>query len=102
MEEEGSQEEAGTESEDPDGIDGMTVEFIVCLGRVVKETQKHKKCCYHCSSMEHFICKCLLVKASRSTANLNQKEGMPAEKGAQTPQVKTAKPKAPKEAMPKA
>ena len=40
LEEEGSNEEVGTESEDPDGIEGVTEEFIVhALLRVVKETQ---------------------------------------------------------------
>ena len=102
MEEEGSKEEVGVESKDPDSLDGMTEEFTVHLARAAKETQKDKKCCYHCSSMEHFICKCLLVKASRSAAHLNQKEGMAMEKGAQTPEVKMAKPKAPQEGMPKA
>ena len=101
VEEEGSKEEASPESKDPDGIDGMTEEFIVHLARAVKETQKDKKCCYHCSSTEHFICGCLLVKASRSAFHLNQKEGTALEKGVQTPQVKMAKPKAPQEGVPK-
>ena len=83
MEEEGS-EEMGIESEDLDGIDGVTEEFIVHLARVVKETQKDAKCCYHCSSTEHFICECLLVKVSRSVAHLNQKEGMAMENRAQS------------------
>ena len=56
LEEEGSGEEAGTKSEDPDGIDGVTEEFIIHLARVVKEAQRDEKHCYHCSSMEHFIC----------------------------------------------
>ena len=102
VEKEDSKEEVGIESEDLDGITGMTEEFIVCLARVVKETQKDKKCCYHCSSTEHFIHKCLLLKTSRSTANLKWKEGMAMEKGAQTPQVKMAKPKVPQEGMAKA
>ena len=83
------------ESEDPDGIEGMTEEFIVHLSREVKDTQQEQKCCYHCSSLEHFINKCPLVKTSRTATQLNQKEGMASEKGAQTPQVKVAKPKAP-------
>ena len=53
LEEEGPDEEAGAESEDSDGIDGVTKEFIVCLARAVKEAQQDKKNCYHCSSMEH-------------------------------------------------
>ena len=63
LEEEGCNEEAGTESEDPDGIEGVTEEFIVCLVRAVKET--------HCSSTDHFICECPLVKASRPATHLN-------------------------------
>ena len=74
----------------------------MCLARAVKETLKDKKHCYHCSSTEHFIHECLLVKVSRSVVHLNQKEGMAMEKGAQTPQVKTGKLKAPTEEMPKA
>ena len=102
MEEEGSDEEAGTKSQDPDGIKGVMVEFIVHLARAVKEAQKDEKHCYHCSSMDHLICKCLLVKASRSATHLNQKEGTALEKGAWAPAVKVTKLKAPQEGMPKA
>ena len=101
LEEEGSKVEAGAISEDPDRIEGVTEEFIVCLVRAVQETQEDEKQCYHCSSTEHFICKCLLVKASRSATHLNWKEGMALEKGAWTPQVKVTKPKTPQEATPK-
>ena len=97
LEEEGSGEEAGTEGKDTGGIDGMIEEFIVCLARAVKEAQQDEKHCYHCSSPEHFICKCLLVKASRSATHLNQKEGTALEKEVQTPEVKATKPKAPPE-----
>ena len=76
MEEEGSKEKAGAESEDPDGIEGVTEEFIVHLVRVVKETQKDEKQYYHCSSTDQFIHECLPVKASRSAPHLNRKEGM--------------------------
>ena len=44
-EEEGSNDEVDTESKDPDGIEGVTEEFIVCLVRAVKETQKDEKWC---------------------------------------------------------
>ena len=71
MEEEGSKEEVCTKSEDPDGIEGVTEEFMVCLVRVVKETQKDEKQCYHCSSTDHFIHEHLLVKTSRSATHLN-------------------------------
>ena len=71
LEEEGSEEEAGTESDDPDGIDGVMEEFIIHPAKAVKEAQQDEKHCYHCSSTEHFICKCLLVKTSRSATHLN-------------------------------
>ena len=73
LEEEGSDDEVGAESKDPDGISGVTEEFILCLARVEKEVQQDVKCCFHCSSREHFICKCPLVKTSRSATHLNQK-----------------------------
>ena len=43
LEEEGSEEEVGAEIKDPDRIEGVTEEFIVCLVRAVKETQKDEK-----------------------------------------------------------
>ena len=58
VEEYGSNKGVGTESEDPDEINGMMGEFIICLVRAVKEAQQDEKYCYHCSSMEHFICEC--------------------------------------------
>ena len=39
LEEEGTDKEEGTESEDPNGIEGVTKEFIVPLARAVKDTQ---------------------------------------------------------------
>ena len=101
LEEEGSDKEGGAEIEDPDGIEGVTEEFIVYLARAVKEAQQEEKCCYHCSGPEHFICECPLGKESRKATHLNWKEGMAPEKGAQTPQVKVAKPKVPQGGMPK-
>ena len=82
LEEEGANKEGGTESEDPNGIMHVTEEFIVHLARAVKDAQQEKKCCYHCSSLEHFIRECLLVKASRTATHLNQEEGMVPEKEA--------------------
>ena len=37
LEEEAPDDEEGTDSEDPDGLDGMTEEFIICLARAVKD-----------------------------------------------------------------
>ena len=102
LEEEGSKIEVGTESKDQDSIDCVMEEFIVCLARAVKETQKDKKYCYHCSSTEHFIQECLLVRVSRSAAHLNQKEGIVPAKGVWAPQAKMAMLKVPQEGMPKA
>ena len=41
--------------------------------------------CYHCSSPEHFIHNCLLMKTARDKKQLNGKEGTVMAKGAQTP-----------------
>ena len=53
------------ESDDPGGIEGVTEEFMVQLARAVKDAQANEKHCYHCSSPEHFIHNCLLMKISR-------------------------------------
>ena len=62
---------------------------MVCLARAVKDTQAEEKCCYHCSSPEHFIHNCPLVKTSREKKQLNGKEGKALMKGAQTPPTTT-------------
>ena len=100
LEEDGTDKE-GAESEDPDGIEGMTEEFIVHLARIVKEAQQEEKCCYHCCSPEHFIHDYLLVKASRTDPHLNWKEGMVPKKGVWTPPGKVTMPKACEDRMPK-
>ena len=38
---------------------------MVWLARAVKDAQTDEKHCYHCSSSEHFICNCLLMKTTR-------------------------------------
>ena len=55
VEEESAKEDEGVYSEDPDSIEGVTEEFMVCLVRAAKDAQKEEKCCYHCSSLDHFI-----------------------------------------------
>ena len=62
------------ESDDPSKIEGVTEEFMVQLVRAVKDAQVDEKCCYHCSSPEHFICNCPLMKTSRDKKHLNRKE----------------------------
>ena len=85
LEEEGADDGEDPESNDPDGIEGVTEEFMVQLARAVKDVQMDEKHCYHCSSPEHFICNCPLMKATRDKKQLNGKEGMAMVKGAQTP-----------------
>ena len=51
----------------------------------MKDAQAEKKHCYHCSSSEHFIYNCLLMKTTRDKKQLNRKEGMATMKGAQAP-----------------
>ena len=83
------------ESDDPDGIEGVIEEFMVQLARVVKDAQTDEKCCYHCSSLEHFIRNCLLMKTARDKKQLNGKEGMVMMKRAQTPPTTTSAIKSP-------
>ena len=72
-------------SDDPDGLEGVTEEFMVWLARAVKDAQMDEKCCYHCSSPKHFIHNCPLVKNARDKKQLNGKEEMVMMKGAQAP-----------------
>ena len=85
LEEEEADNGKDTESDDPDGSEGVTKEFMVQLARVVKDAQEDEKCCYHCSSPEHFIHNCPLMKTTRDKKQLNGKEGMAMMKGDWTP-----------------
>ena len=93
------EEDAGNDedqvSDDPDRIKGVTKEFTVHLARAVKDAQADEKPCYQCSSPEHFIHNCMLVKTSREKKQLNGKEGMASMKGAQTPLATTSTMKIP-------
>ena len=80
LEEEDASDDEDQESDDPSRIKGVTEEFMVCLARAVKNAQANEKSCYHCSSLEHFICNCPLVKTSREKKQLNGKEGMASKK----------------------
>ena len=102
LEEESTKRDEEVESEDPDSINGAMEEFMVHIARAVKDAQVEEKYCYHCSSLEHFICNCLLVRALRENTQLNHKEGMASKKGAWTPQMKTTMPKNPQQEVPKA
>ena len=81
LEEESAERGEEDETEDPDSFNGVTEEFMVCLAWTVKDAQVEEKCCYHCSSPEHFICDCPLVRASKENMQLNCKEGMALRKG---------------------
>ena len=83
LEEEGTDNGKDLESDDPDGIKGVTDEFMVWLARAVKDTQTDEK--HHCSSPEHFIHNCLLMKTTRDKKQLKGQEGMVMVKGAWTP-----------------
>ena len=50
LEEESTERDEEVESKDPDSIDGVTEEFMVCLTRAVKDAQMEEKHCYHCGS----------------------------------------------------
>ena len=84
LEEEDTSGDEDQESNDPSGIEGVTEEFMVCLARAIKDAQADEKCCYQCSSPEHFIHKCPLMKTLREKKQLNTKEGMATKMGAQT------------------
>ena len=93
LKEESAKREEEEETKDPDSIDRVTEEFMVHLAWAVKDAQVEEKCCCHCSSPEHFIFDCQLVRASKENMQLNCKEGMALRKGAQTPQMKMTMPK---------
>ena len=102
LEEEDAGDDEDQESDNPGGIKGVTEEFVVHLARAVKDAQADEKCCYHCSSAEHFICNCPLVKTSREKKQLNGKEQMALTKGAVTPLTTTSAMKSPQSEAPKA
>ena len=89
LEEEDADDGEDPESDDPGGIEGVTEEFIIRLARAMKDAQTDEKCCYHCSSPEHFICNCLLMKTTRDKKQLNGKEGMTMMMGAWAPLTTT-------------
>ena len=79
LEEEDTDDGEDPESDDLDGIERVTEEFMVWLARVVKDAQTDV------GSPEHFISNCPLMKTARDKKQLNGKEGMVMTKGTQTP-----------------
>ena len=90
LDEEDADDGEDPESDDPDGIEGVMEDFMVWLSRAVKDAQTDEKCCYHCSSPEHFIHNCPLMKAARDKKQLNRKGGMVVIKGVWTPPKATS------------
>ena len=88
LEEEGADKEECTDIEDPDGMEGVTKEFIVCLARAVKDAQQEEKHCYHCSSWDHFVQACPLVVASRNRLTFKPKGGYGTDVGSPDPSRK--------------
>ena len=54
LEEEDTDNREELESDNPDGIEGVTEEFMVWLARAVKDAQMDERHCYYCSSPEQF------------------------------------------------
>ena len=102
LEERSAEKDEVVDNEDPDSIEGVTVEFLVHLLRAMKDAKKEERCCYHCSSLDHFIHDCPLVKASRTNSHLIHKEQMAPKKAVQAPQTKVTTPMMPPEEVPKA
>ena len=102
LEEVSAEKDEAADSEDPDGIEGVMEEFMVHLARAMKDGPKQRGMLLHCSSLNHFIHDCLLVKALRMDSHFNCKEGMVPKKGAWAPQMKVTMPMMPPEGVPKA
>ena len=101
LEEEDTRSDEDEDSNDLDGIKGVTEECMVHLARAVKDAQTEEKCCYHCSSPEHFICNCPLIKTSRENTQLNGSKGTASKKGAWTPLTTANASKNPQTEVPK-
>ena len=88
LEEESAQEEEYINGDDPDDIEGVTEEFIVCLTRAVKDAQQVEKCCYHCGSPDHFICDCPLLVGSSGRPAFKPEVGDSTKEGSLSPSRK--------------
>ena len=58
---------------------------MVWLARAVKDTQTDEKHCYHCSSPEHFIRNCPLMKTARDKKQLYGEGGDSNDEGSLDP-----------------
>ena len=73
LEEVDAEDSKDPESDDPNGLEGVMEEFMVQLTRAVKDTQTDEKHCYHCSSPEHFIHNCPLMKNARDKKQMGRR-----------------------------
>ena len=101
LEEEDSCNDEDQERDNPSRIKGVTEEFMVHLARAVKDAQADEKCCCHCSSPEHFIHNCPLVKTSREKKQLNGKGGTASTKGTEIPLAQPVPQRAPRWRLPR-
>ena len=100
LEEEAPDDDEGTDSKDPDGLDGIMKEFMMGLARAIKNAHQDEKHCYHWSSLDPIIRDCPLVKLARKEPCLHCKEGMALKKGACIPLGKVTWLKVPQDGMP--
>ena len=93
LDEESAEKDEEVESEDPKWYQWGFERVHGAPGKGCEGCPSKEKCCYHCSSLEHFICDYPLVKSLRVNMYLNCKEWMALRKGTQTPQIKVIMPK---------
>ena len=62
---------------------------MVCLARAVKDAQADEKCCYHCSSPDHFIHNCPLIKMSEGKGTVKWQGGDGNKEGSLDPSDKS-------------
>ena len=86
--EESINKEEYVDGEDPDGIEGITEEFIVCLARAVKVAQQSEKCCYLVVAQITSSVIAHWWQDLRQTPSLNQREGNSTEEGSPGPSRK--------------
>ena len=100
LEEEGTNKEECIDSKDPNGIKGVTKEFIVHPARAVKDDQQEEEVLLPLQESGSLYLR-LLVVASRKELHLNQKEGMAPKKRTKAPQAKVTPLKVPQDGTPK-
>ena len=62
MEEEAPDDGEDIDGKDPDGLDGVTEEFMVCLARAMKDTQQEWEVLFSLQQPRSFHKDCPLVK----------------------------------------